>query len=297
MPAFLATSLAPGRDLARQRAAVASWRDAGFAVVSVNAAAEVPALTRDHPDVKVIAAAATGEKVAGKPVPYIRDLMQALRGACADSGVSPNACTVGIINDDIHLRLTPAQSRDLERSAQGSVILGARVDVADADAIARFAPSGQETYAVGYDYFLMSGDVLDDFADGPFCLGMPFWDYWLPLMALLKGRPLKALVSPVALHVAHDTRWDDTIYFFFHALIASVLEASKASRGRGPAPEARQFDLLLDILGHVYADVFERGTRAEPAQAGAVEALAAFYDRFQEVAVHHIKASASPFTL
>lgn len=297
MPAFLVTSLAPGRDIARQRTAIASWRDAGFTVLSVNAPAEAPAVARDHPDVKVIAAAATGEKVAGKPVPYIRDLMKALRDACADSGASPSDCTVGIINDDIHLRISPAQMRDLQRAAQGSVILGARVDVATDDDIGPFKATGQETYSVGYDYFLMSGDVLDDFADGPFCLGMPFWDYWLPLMALLKGRPLKALTSPVALHVAHETRWDDTIYFFFHALIASVMEASKASRGRGPAPEARQFDLLLDILGHVYADVFERGTREGAAQAGAVEALAAFYDRFQEVAVHHIKANATPFTV
>ena len=108
---------------------------------------------------------------------------------------------------------------------------------ATAAEIDRFRATGKEAYSVGYDYFLMSGDVLDDFADGPFCLGMPFWDYWLPLMALLKGRPLKALQSPVALHVAHETRWDDTIYLFFHALIASVIETSKASRGRGPTPE------------------------------------------------------------
>src|SRR5947207_75022 len=116
-PAFLATSLAPGRDLALQRAAVTSWRDAGFSVLSVNAPAEVPLLARDHPDVTLIAAATTAEKVAGKPVPYIRDLIKALRTACAGRGVPLADCTVGIINDDIHLRLPASGLSEIQRAA------------------------------------------------------------------------------------------------------------------------------------------------------------------------------------
>jgi hypothetical protein len=298
--AFLATSLAPGRDVALQRAAVQSWRAAGFAVLSVNAASEIPQLARDHPDVTLVAATATAEKIARKPLPYIRTLMGALRAACESGGHALADCTVGLINDDIHLRLAAGDLAEIARAAQGSVILGPRVDVADADALARFAPTGRETYSIGYDYVLMSADVMADFADSPFCLGMPFWDYWLPLMALLKGRRLFALAEPVALHIAHETRWDDGIYVFFHALIAAVLDAARTSRGRDGSAPARQFDLLFDVFGHIYADVFDRGTRATangaPDPAG-IAALAAFYDRFQEVAVHHIKTHAAPLRL
>ncbi len=299
-PLFIATSLAPGRDVAAQRAAVTSWRAAGFKMLSVNAAAELPQLTRDHPDVTFVTAAKTGERVARKPVPYIHDLLKALRADAATSGAGLTDCIVGIVNDDIHFRLSPAQMAEIAAAAQGSLVLGARVDVADATALGGFRAAGDETYSTGYDFFLMSGDLLDDFGDTPFCVGMPFWDYWMPLVALLKGRPLKALRSPVALHIAHETRWDDTIYVYFHALMTAVLEACEASRGQDTSAYGRQFDLMLDALGHLYKDAFARGTKTGAdgnVLPDAVEGLAAFYDRFQEVAVHHIKSRAVNFTL
>ena len=124
---------------------------------------------------------------------------------------------------------------------------------------------------------------------------MPFWDYWLPLMALLKGRPLKALLSPIALHVAHETRWDNTIYVFFHALIAAVLDVCGKTRERDSSAERRQFDLLLDVISHVYGDVFERGTKAgadgntEPRRHRRPGRV---LRPVSEVAVHHIKSRA-----
>jgi hypothetical protein len=297
---ILVTSLLPSREPALRKAAVASWHRAGFIVLSVNAPAEIPALTADHPDVTLVAAPATADKIAGKPVPYIHDMLGALRAACRSHDVPLTDCTVGIINDDIHLRLAPESLPALCAAAQGSVILGPRVDVAAAADLDRFTPTGKETYSVGYDYFVMSGDVLDDFGASPFCIGMPFWDYWLPLMALLRGRTLKSCQSPIALHISHETRWDNTIYVFFHALIAAVLDLSRQSRERDISATGRQFDLLLDVLTHVYGDVFARGT--EPGKDGlpnaaGIDGLAAFYDRFQEVAVHHIKTRASTITL
>jgi hypothetical protein len=298
-PLFLATSLVPHGDRGLQTAAVASWQRAGFGVLSVNAAAEIPALTRDYPGVTLVAAPSTAEKIAGKPVPYIHDLLKALRTTCGSTPLAD--CTVGIINADIHLRLTPDTVATLARASQRSIILGPRVDLASPHALADFTPTGAETYSVGYDYFLMSGDVLAEFGDSPFCLGMPFWDYWLPLVALLKGHPLKTLRAPVALHVGHDTQWDNSIYLFFHALIADVMAISQQTRERGATAEARQFDLLYDLMSHIYGDVFTRGTQplagaGDPDPAG-VASLAAFYDRFQEVIVHHIKSRSELLTL
>jgi len=300
-PLFLATSLVPGADRALQTAAVQSWRDAGFTVMSVNGAAEIATLTRDYPHVTFVTAPTTAEKLAGKPVPYIHDLMKSLRAACVAHGASLADCTVGIINADIHFRMPAQATAALLASARDAVVLGPRVDVATQAALDAFRPSGHETYSVGYDYFLMSGNVLADFNDSPFCLGMPFWDYWLPLIALLKGRPLKTMLAPVALHVGHETRWDHSIYFFFHALIGDVMDVCRATREQSIFAPARQFDMLYDLLSHVYADVFARGTKPagntnEPDAAG-VTALANFYDRFQEVIVHHIKSHAAPVDL
>jgi hypothetical protein len=294
-PLILATSIVPDRDAALHRAAIASWRAAGCTVISVNGATEAAKVRAEYPDVTVITAATTAERFAHKPVPYIHDLLKALRNACGDTPL--NQCTVGIINADIYFRNVPDLAQTLRREAAGALILGPRIDVDASASFTAFRPTGDEIYSVGYDYFFMSGDLLDDFADSPFCMGMPFWDYWMPLAALLQGRPLKALNSPVALHVTHDTRWDDSVYLFFHSLVAYVIELCRKTTRRDESPEARQFDLLFDVLSFLYSGVFSRGT--EPAantqapDPAGIAVLADFYDRFQQVAVHHIKSRAT----
>lgn len=299
-PLFLATSLVPSRDQALQAATTASWLKAGFEVISVNGAAEADTVRKAHPDVMVLPVATTAERFAKKPVPYIHDILKVLRQAIAAKGLAPSACVVGIINADIYLRDVPGLRAFIQREAQGALICGPRVDVSDMAAFTNFVPSGSETYSIGYDYFFLPGAMLDEFADSPFCMGMPFWDYWFPLAALLKGRPLKALTSPVALHVGHETRWDDTIYLFFHALIAYVVEMCRRTRGQNTTAEGRQFDLLFDVLTYLYNGVFARGTEKTdggPPDAAGIAALADFYDRFQHVTVHHIKTHAAPVTL
>lgn len=300
-PVFLATSIVPGRDHALQAAAVASWLACGFEVLSVNGAAEADAVRKEHPDVMVLPVAATAEKFAKKPVPFIHDILKVLKQAIAARGFAPADCTVGIINADIYLRSVPGLLDFIRREAHGSLLCGPRVDVADMAAFATYAPTGTETYSIGYDYFFLSGTALEDFSDSPFCMGMPFWDYWMPLVTLLKGLPLKTLKSPVALHVHHDTRWDDTVYLFFHALVTYVIELARRTRGQNPSAAGRQFDLFFDFISHHYAGVFTRGTEppagASAADAAGVAMLADFYDRFQQVAVHHIKTQAAPVTL
>jgi len=300
-PLIVATSIAPGRDQALHTATLASWRVIGCEVISVNGADEAAKLRVEYPGLTVVSVPTTAERFAHKPVPYIHDLLKTLRSACAAHDVPLEHCTVGIINADIFFRAVPQLADTLCHEAKGALILGPRVDVDASASFTAYRPSGDETYSVGYDYFFMSGDLLNDFADSPFCMGMPFWDYWMPLAALLQGRPLKALQSPVALHVTHDTRWDSSIYLFFHSLVAYVIELCRKTTKRDDSAEARQFDLLFDVLSHLYGGVFARGT--EPVQgqdapdAVGIAALADFYDRFQQVAVHHIKARATSITV
>jgi hypothetical protein len=300
-PLIVATSIAANRDQALHEATVASWKAAGCQVVSVNGAAEAIVVRSAYPGLAVATAPATAERIAHKPVPYIHDLLKTLRSACAAHDVPLKDCTVGIVNADIYFRDVAGFADTLRREAQGALILGPRVDVDASASFTAYRPTGDETYSIGYDYFFMSGDLLDDFADSPFCMGMPFWDYWLPLAALLQGRPLKSLNAPVALHVTHDTRWDDSVYLFFHSLVAYVIELCRKTSGRDTSAAARQFDLLFDVLQHLYGGVFARGTDPAPGTSApdpaGIAALADFYDRFQQVAVHHIKSRASTIAI
>jgi len=300
-PIFLATSLVPGRDHDLQSATVASWLACGFEVISVNGAAEADAVRQAHPEVMVVPVTITAERFAKKPVPYIHDILKVLARTIEARGLSPAQATVGIINADIYMRKVPGLAAFIAREAQDGLLCGPRVDVADRAAFAAYRPTGDETYSIGYDYFFFSGAMLTDFADSPFCMGMPFWDYWFPLVTLLQGKPLKAMASPIALHVQHDTRWDDTVYLYFHALIAYVIELTRKTRGTDTQAAGRQFDLYFDFVTYLYNSVFARGTEPAPGAASpdatGVAMLADFYDRFQHVAVHHIKSQAIPVTL
>jgi hypothetical protein len=300
LPMILATSLVPGDDESLQQVNVASWKAAGFEVISINGAIEAQALKTAYPDVHIVVTEKTAERIANKPVPYIHDLLKALKVRCESQDIPLDQCIVGIINADIYLRAIPALRTILQEQAQGALILGPRVDVSDGETLKSYVPTGTETYSIGYDYFLMSGDLLDDFAESPFAMGMPFWDYWLPLVTLLHGRPLKSLNSPVALHVHHETRWDDAIYLFFHSLVAYVIELCRKTVGQNQSPAGRQFDFLFDVLSHTYGGVFEQGTAPGEASstpdATGVATLADFYDRFQDVVVHHIKSRAKTIT-
>lgn len=282
----LATSLSPQDERGVQRTAVQSWLDHGATVLAINTQSEIDTLKASFPDVTFVPAERTAEQHAKRPVPYIYDLLQAAKANSADGD------TIGIINADIFLRPLSGLPDFMAEQAQGSIVLGPRVDVDDRTAFTAFEEPDVPTYSVGYDYFLMSRDVVDEFADSPFAMGMPFWDYWLPLTAHLAGRPLKALKSPVALHVSHDTRWDDTIYLFFHALIAYALEQSKTNE-TSSNPKDRQLSFFLNVLSHHYGFILDNGTSGNGDDDGnALAALSDFYDRFQEAAVHTIKSQA-----
>ena len=283
----VATSLAPGLSQDIQAAAVKSWKNLGFSVMSVNAATEVEHVKRLFPDVTVIPAARTAEKIAGKPLPLIADVLRAARDH------DPNASVIGLINSDIVLRQLPNLAPALLREAAVTVVMLPRVDVPTLDACEHFKPAGSEKYSIGYDGVFLPPKLIPAIPESLFCIGMPFWDYWLPLMTLLQGHGLKTLASPVALHVAHDTRWDRSVYVFFHALVSDMLRVSANQKNKESIPA---LGLALDVLGHTYNDIFERATKPSDGQDSAANAdvLAAFYDRIQEVVVHHIKAAAKP---
>lgn len=294
---ILATSLSPRDDRGVQPGAIRSWLSHGAKVLAINTADEIDGLQGSFPDVQFVEARRTAEQLAGRPVPYIFDLLTAAKEN------SNEGDTLGVINADIFLREIQGLKAFLAAESQGAVILGPRVDVPDKSVFQTYRPASnpntEPTYSVGYDYFVMSRDIVDDFADSPFAMGMPFWDYWLPLTAYLAGRPLKTLKSPVALHVQHETRWADTTYVFFHALIAYALEQSRTD-AESDTPHMRQLAFFLNVITHHYGSIFENGTGGQGGVAPDGEALAAladFYDRFQETAVHTIKANATTIRL
>lgn len=229
MKLTLVTSIYPGNP-APQKRAIASWGAVpNVEVVSLNSAVELAQLQREHYDsgVRFVQAHRDGREIVGKPFVHVYDAIEA--------GLAGDASMVGIINSDVMLRVSPGFVERLWPLVRGGIVFGSRVDIPDAD-----APTGQ-VYSWGFDYFFMDRAALSCVEDGPFFLGVPWWDYWLPISFIIADRRIARVASPIGFHVSHPTRWDPTLYEKIGAYYGEFIRRNFAKRGwsaiAGPRPD------------------------------------------------------------
>jgi hypothetical protein len=215
----LVTSIYPGNPTPQQRA-IASWRAVpGVEVISLNSAVELPQLRREGYDsgARFVQARRDGREIVGKPLIHIYDAIE--------TGLASEASMVGIINSDVMLRVPPGFVEQLWPRVQGGMVFGSRMDIPNPD-----APTGQ-VYYWGFDYFFMDRVTLDCIDDEPFFLGVPWWDYWLPISFIVADRRIARVASPIGFHVSHPTRWDPTLYEKIGAYYGEFIRRNFAKRG------------------------------------------------------------------
>jgi len=194
---LLATSLAPV-GLENQKAAVQSWIDCGFEVISCNIQEEIEVLKNEFPMIEFVEMKRDGRNVGGKPCPYICDILKVLKQR--ERGVT------GIINSDIHLRnFTKEMQEEVVRQAQDSVVYLHRQEISSLDAPIE---NGFYTYLLGVDVFFLHDKNVDKYVDIGMIIGQSMWDYWFLIAAAENGIGIKELVNPVAFHVSHPIKWN-----------------------------------------------------------------------------------------
>jgi len=176
------------------RLCVQSWIACGFKIISLNATDEIPALASRYPEVEFIPAERNASAVFGRKTPFIADLLSAL--------ARESAPTLGIINSDIVFE--PAAGwRDLESLvAQKFVVTGQRCDTRT------LAGGVLHRYIPGFDYFFFDREAAEQLVGDthPFSMGLPWWDYWLPVTLALRGYEIRCVARPVILHLAHKSQ-------------------------------------------------------------------------------------------
>ncbi|MEI2418835.1 hypothetical protein V6O07_01055, partial [Arthrospira platensis SPKY2] len=195
---LIVTSIAPG-NTERQKAAIQSWYDLGFSVVSLNIASEVQQLQPIYDNINFHVVERDGSDLYGKPYVYINDLLDYLREYGSTIG--------GIINSDIHLRVDKKFISFIFEQTQDSVIFAPRLDVESLEA------TEGNFYPYGFDAFFFDKNLLKDFPRSEFCLGVPYWDLWVPFIAVKKNWKLKYLKDPVAVHIDHTGNWSKENWF------------------------------------------------------------------------------------
>ncbi|MDP4114572.1 MAG: glycosyltransferase [Bacteroidota bacterium] len=193
----VATTIAPHK-IQKQLVAVKSWEDAGLKVISVNTKEEIILLEKNFPTVQFIPTDRNGIEEFGKPFIYLDDIFKAL--------LDTNCKYCGIINSDIILNVDTNIISFIKEQPQKSLTYGSRLDIRD------YTVSQGKFYEFGFDYFFFCRDFISVYPKSKFCLGLPWWDYWMLTIPLLKNYKIIRVISPVALHVWHETNYDHNFW-------------------------------------------------------------------------------------
>ncbi|MGL5082744.1 MAG: glycosyltransferase family 2 protein [Microcoleaceae cyanobacterium] len=196
----LVTSIAP-KGFEKQSAAIDSWISLGFKVISLNNYEEVQQLQPLYEGIKGIefhTVSRDARQEAGRPLVYVDDVFQYLRENGTD--------ICGIINSDIQLKADRNFMSFVLDHAKESMVFGSRVDIDAQEHL------DGEVFIHGFDVFFLNKDFLNLFPPSKFCLGLPWWDYFVPCMMLQQGVQLKYLSPTVAYHVKHPANYSDELW-------------------------------------------------------------------------------------
>jgi predicted Zn-dependent protease len=179
------------------RVCLRSWIECGFHILSINEGDEIPALAARYPEVEFVPASRNASSVFGRKLPFIADMLCVL--------ARQTAPVLGIINSDVIFEPVPAAWEQLE-------MLVARKTIASAQRLdARSLAGGAlHRYTPGFDGFFFDRAAAENLAQDsrPFTMGLPWWDYWLPVMLALRGYAIECIARPAMLHLFHQSRTD-----------------------------------------------------------------------------------------
>lgn len=200
----IVTSIAP-KNQEKQRIAIDSWQALGFSVVSLNIQSEIDELQPFYQNVLFHAVTRDAHSEAGRPLVYLDDVLLYLRQHGTKIG--------GIVNSDICLKADSNFRLFIAEESVNSLVFGNRINLASIDDVylqsLDWIDNTVGKYEHGFDYFFFDTSVIDLYPTEAFCIGMPWWDYWMPAALLPTNVDLKFLDSRVAYHVVHPTNFSD----------------------------------------------------------------------------------------
>ena len=233
---IIATSIAP-HGIENQQLAIESWQKQGFNVVSLNTKEEVELLRSSFPEIEFAVVSRDAREKYGKPFVYFDDFIDYFKKT------GQKIC--GIVNSDVHLICAKNLPAFFSSEAQDCLVFGSRIDV---DHLGNLQG---EMYHMGFDFFFFDRVLLDLFPAEEFCIGQPWWDYWMPLVPAGKGKAIKRLTTPIAYHVKHSINWDPKVR------IDLGLRMSKYFRTKVPVTETN----MLAFLQYVCRIIHEKSQK------------------------------------
>ena len=142
--------------------------------------------------------------------------------------LSLNSTSVCLINSDIILGLPTMSVETLEQQLRKIAVMNTKHDLVicrrhdfhkcrDTEIVK--GPPLKRPW--GIDVFFCSSKLLELLKQHKtqFRIGLPYWDYYVPMFALHSGLALVENFSPLFFHEIHDTRWSVVSYRFMQSEI------------------------------------------------------------------------------
>lgn len=216
-------------------ACAASWPAPGWRVLTVNPGAERGSLGELPAQIETVAAQPGVAEAYGRPGAWIADALA--QAAATGAGV------VGLVNADILFDLDAAQRAALVDRARHGMVACSRTDV-----LHRHQGEGI-VYRYGYDLVLMPRGMAARLDLSGFAFGVPWWDYWIVLDAMLQDLPVIAAQCEGVRHLVHPQAWDRPGWRRAMGVMMHHLAPRRAALSRlGPGPLAEALaDLMLSV--------------------------------------------------
>ena len=266
----IGTSISPHERLEIQSIAIESWLSHGFKVISVNCSEETQILRNYYPAITAIEHDRTGHLLASKPVIFINDILHYLRQS--------NGKILGIINSDIFIHQTPDLPDKIIELCKGRLVFGPRMEVPAFNAL-----NGQHD-PFGFDYFFFDHSLVPIWPETNFCLGMPFWDHWFPLAALLEKKKITKMIGDQFRHIPHPVSRDDSFFSFNDYFVSLTISQIKNNQiGFGKEFDHSSYELLRNS-----AIECENQLVTENDKMKRYEELAIFFDELSKYVINFI---------
>lgn len=166
-----------------QHNAIESWQPYGECY-SLNNAGEITELSQRYKNINFIETNKTIEQIVSKPLVTIN--------AMIDFAISKGDDLL-LLNSDIIIRGLP------EFKPNGISALS-RYDYID-----NFDDC--KMFQAGFDVFYIPKEILKIFHPSIYAMGMSWWDYWIPYIAMSKNIPLYYPKGKYAFHKIHNTQY------------------------------------------------------------------------------------------
>lgn len=247
-----------------QLACVMSWLRFGAKVFTVNGEHEMALLEKAYPRVERCTVDMDAKnRPGGRPVPFIRDLLD-----CIVKNSGGGWC--GLINSDIYLEGLEERWSDVENVLPGSLVVIRRMEMT--------WPSRTQSkvYPFGFDAFLMDPALCDSLPDCEFAMGIPWWDFWLPVVAWLRGFNVYQLKPTAAYHMSHPSVWNNEQFIGYGRVFLKQMRA-EAERACEDSVLAQRGEWILNAL-----ELIKDAAQEVPPGMGTMSALSRYLEWFFE---------------